>query len=142
MNRLPSLIAMVGGILFSVDQVNALDNDERGTPQEISARLRAEGQHPFAHAQLQTIDKHLYGLVFTTNNDSSVGYVLKSDQPFGDKGNVFTVFKRVTDIHIFDARLNGIPRWSVATCRRCDSNVEMRIAHEGSGRFREFVLCF
>ena len=100
-----SALLLTAAMAFGVAaQANAMDNNEEGTPQEISAKLRAEGQHPLGHADAKGSDNLLHGLIFTSNADGTVGYILQSDQPFGDKANKFKVYRRLTDVQVYDGR--------------------------------------
>lgn len=100
-------------ILFSLwaTTAHAIDDDECGTPAQITERMKAEGQRSFATAeQVQRINdrNHLYGMVFTVNADFSVGYILQSDQPTGEPASKFCIYKRLENIRLFDARNPGV----------------------------------
>lgn len=106
--KLSSLLLTAAMAFGAAAQANAMDNGEVGTPQEISAKLRAEGQHPIAHADTKLDDKRLHGLILTSNQDGSIGYILQSDQPFGEKASSFKVYKRLTGVRIYDGRIPSV----------------------------------
>lgn len=89
----------------------ALDENDCGTPQQITARMKAEGQRSFAMAD-QVKRKNdlntLYGMVFTVNVDFSVGYILQSDQPTEEPASKICIYKRLENIRLFDARKPGV----------------------------------
>lgn len=84
---------------------NAMDNGEQGTPQEISTKLKAENQHLLARADLMSSNGKLQGMFFTVSSDRSVGYIIQSDKPFGETATRFTVYRRLADVRVYDARV-------------------------------------
>jgi len=92
----------------------------------MTARLKAEDQHSIASAQMITQDKRLFGMIFTMSGDRKVGYILKADQPLGDKAGQICVYNRMADIRLFDARKPGpapealLKAPDVDALKRCD----------------------
>lgn len=130
----PSLAQMLRYILLSLalaaacaGTAHAADVGECATPEAMTARLKAEDQHSIASAQMITPDKQLFGMIFTMSGDRKVGYILKADQPLGDKAGQICVYERLADIRLYDARSAGIPNAAllkapdedaVANCKR------------------------
>lgn len=85
----------------------AADIGDCDTPEAMTARLKAEDQHSVASAQMITQDKMLFGMIFTMSGDRKVGYILKADQPLGDRAGKICVYNRMADVRLFDARKPG-----------------------------------
>lgn len=119
-------------VLFVSAQANAADIGECATPEAMTAKLKAEDQRSIASAQLITEDKRLFGMIFTMSSDRKVGYILKADQPLGDRASQICVYNRMADIRLFDARKPGTPPGVLLKApeadaeRRCDE-----LAREG-----------
>lgn len=105
--------------------VYALDPGECGTPEAMTAMLKAEGQRSIAMAD-EVIGTRLRAMIFTTNDDRSVGYIMRSDQDSDTKAKEFCVYRRLADIRLHDARKPGPPSAALLTApeddarRRCD----------------------
>jgi hypothetical protein len=100
-----ALFLIVAITVGSIGQTLALDNGQNGTPQHISAQLKAEDQHLIASADLMAADGKLLGMFFTANSDRSVGYIVQSDKPFGDPATLFSVYKRRAHVRVYDANV-------------------------------------
>jgi len=88
---------------------HAADSSECMTPQQMTARMKAEGQRAIAQADVVSDNKFL-GMVFTSNEDLSVGYILKAtDKPIGQVPSQFCIYNRMVSLRLFDARKQGIP---------------------------------
>ena len=88
-------------------QALAADIGECGTPEAITAKMRAEGQRSIASAQ--RVQEHgsvftYKGVIFTSNSDRSVGYILQADKPVGEKANQVCISNRMQGIRFSDAR--------------------------------------
>jgi hypothetical protein len=110
-----------------VGNANAADIGDCDTPEAMTARLKTEGQHSVASAQMIAPDKRLFGMIFTMSDDRKVGYILKADQPLGDRAGQICIYERLADIRLYDARSAGIPNAAllkapdedaVANCKR------------------------
>lgn len=124
----------------------AIDNDECGTPEAMTEKLKAEGQRSIAFAQRVTSDKQLLGLIFTMNADKSVGYILQSDQPMGDRASKICVYKRLAKIRLYDARKPGTPMEVLLKApesdalRRCDELAkEKKVQRNSCGSFNTMI---
>lgn len=120
-------MAWFAGMAISyVVSASAAEIGECGPPAAITSRLKAEDQHSVAMGQLVTEDKRLFGMVFTMSGDRKTGYILKADQPLGDKAGQFCVYNRMADLRLFDARKSGVPPGALLKApeaealRRCD----------------------
>lgn len=49
-------------------------------------------------------------MIFTSNSDRSVGYILQADKPIGEKASKVCVYNRIADIRFSDARKSGVPQ--------------------------------
>ena len=85
----------------------AADIGDCATPEAMTARLKTEGQHSVASAQMITQDRSLFGMIFTMSDDHKIGYILKADQPLGDRASQICVYNRMADVRLFDARKPG-----------------------------------
>lgn len=87
---------------------HAADVGECGTPEQMTAKLGAEGQRSIAHGDLVTAnhykDKKRLGMIFTVNADKSVGYILQSDKPMGERAGRMCIYERMANVRLFDAR--------------------------------------
>ncbi|MGC3983095.1 MAG: hypothetical protein QM808_17720 [Steroidobacteraceae bacterium] len=91
----------------------ALDRGECGTPEAMSAKLKAEDQHSFGSADRIVREKDinsLYGMIFTVSSDKSVGYILQSDKPTEERAGKICVHERLADLTVFDAGKPGVPK--------------------------------
>lgn len=104
----------------------AADIGECATPEAMTAKLKVEDQHSVASAQMITQDKRLFGMIFTMSGDRKVGYILKADQPLGDRAGQICVYNRMADVRLFDARKPGPPTEALLKAsdadalKRCD----------------------
>jgi len=107
---LPVLFSIV---LFSMPGLShAADIGECATPEAMTEKLKAEDQHSFASAERVHRSNNintLTGIIFTVSSDRSVGYILESDAPTGERASKICVYNRLADLRIFDARKAGIP---------------------------------
>jgi hypothetical protein len=87
----------------------AADIGECASPEAMTAKLKVEDQHSVVSAQLITEDKRLFGMIFTMSDDRKIGYILKADQPLGDRASRICVYNRMTNVRVFDARRPGVP---------------------------------
>lgn len=92
-----------------VAHAHAADIGECATPEAMTAKLKAEDQHSIVSAQMITLDKRLFGMIFTMSSDRKVGYIVKADQPLGDRAGQLCIYNRMADIRLFDARKPGPP---------------------------------
>ena len=96
-------------------QALAADIGECGTPEAMTAKMRAEGQRSIASAQrFQRVQQNnsavVYkGVIFASNSDWSVGYVLQADKPVGEKANQVCISNRMQGIRFSDARKPNTP---------------------------------
>lgn len=111
----------------------AIDNGECGTPEEMTAKFKAESQRSFAsgeRVERENGSNTLYGIIFTINADRSVGYVLEADKPTGERASKICVRNRLADIRLFDARKPGLKPGSLLKAtdtegaRHCDELVK------------------
>lgn len=88
-------------------QAMAMDIGECGTPEQITAKMRAEGQRSIATAQRVQESRGIFtykGIIFTSNADRSVGYIVQADRPVGERANQVCVTNRMQGVRISDAR--------------------------------------
>ena len=93
-------------------QALAADIGECGTPEAMTAKMRAEGQRSIASAQRVQQDngaEGYKGVIFTSNADQSVGYILNADKPVGEKANQVCISNRMQGIRFSDARNPNTP---------------------------------
>lgn len=95
-------------ILVFASHAYAADIGECATPEAMTAKLKSEDQHSVASAQMITPDKQLFGMIFTMSGDRTVGYILKADQPLGDRAGQICIYNRMADVRLFDARKPGL----------------------------------
>ncbi len=114
------LIAL--GLMAVLGAAQAADIGECATPEAMTAKLKTEDQRSIASAQLITPDKRLFGMIFTMSSDRKVGYILKADQPLGDRASQICVYNRMADIRLFDARQPGVPRAALLKARDADAH--------------------
>ena len=77
----------------------------------MTAKFKEEGQRSFASAdKVERINNLnvLHGIIFTVNNDQSVGYILQSNKDTGERANKICVRNRLADVRLFDARKPGL----------------------------------
>ena len=120
----------------------AADIGECGTPKAMTAKLKAEGQHSLAAANrienLGGQGKILGAMIFTTNDDRSVGYILKADKPLGEKASSICIYNRMANVRIFDARKPGVNPQTLLKAtdadarRKCGELVRDKIVSPGS----------
>lgn len=113
------LIAL--GLVAVLGAAQAADIGECATPEAMTAKLKTEDQRSIASAQLITPDKRLFGMIFTMSSDRKVGYILKADQPLGDRASQICVYNRMADIRLFDARQPGVPRAALLKAPEADA---------------------
>lgn len=104
--------------------VYALDPGECGTPEAMTDKLKAEGQRSAMMADQVMPGKKLQAVIFTTNQDSSVGYIMLSDRMSDERASKFCVQERLTDMRWHDARKKGIP--AAAKLRSSNAEAEKR----------------
>ncbi|KWT91741.1 hypothetical protein APY03_3178 [Variovorax sp. WDL1] len=82
-----------------------------------------------------TSGKKPHAVIFATNRDGSVGYVLASDMMSDERATRFCVEERLTDLRWHDARKEGIP--PTAKLRSSDAEAEKRCAElEKTGKIK------
>ena len=94
------------------EQALAADIGECGTPEAMTAKMRAEGQRSIASAQRVQQDNGVgsyKGMIFTSNADQSVGYILQADKPVGERVNQVCISNRMQGIRFSDARKPNTP---------------------------------
>lgn len=121
-------------LLISPVASRAADVGDCAAPAAMTARLKAEDQHSIATADMLTDDKRLFGMIFTMSGDRKVGYILKSDQPLGDKAGQFCVYERMADIRLYDARARGIPQAALLRASDDEAVVNCR-KQQAAGKF-------
>lgn len=95
-------------VLFFPTLARAADIGECATPEAMTAALKAEGQRSIVSAQLITQEKRLYGVIVTVSGDRKSGYIIKADQPLGDRASQLCVYNRLANVRLFDARKPGV----------------------------------
>lgn len=108
--------------LWVVFPAYALDPGECGTPEVMTAKLKAEGQRSAMMADQVMPGKKLQAVIFTTNQDGSVGYIMLSDKMSDERASEFCVQERLTDLRWHDARKKGVP--TAAKIRGSDTDAE------------------
>lgn len=122
--RLSIVFAACVGLVMEIPAY-ALDPEECGTPEAMTAKLKAEGQRSVAMAD-EVIGTRLRAMIFTMNDDRSVGYIMRSDQDSDTKAKEFCVYRRLADVRLHDARKPGPPPAALLKApetdarRRCD----------------------
>lgn len=122
--RLSMLFAVCTAGLVAALPVYALDPGECGTPEAMTAKLKAEGQRSAMMADQVMPGKKLQAVIFTTNQDGSVGYIMLSDKMSDERASTFCVQERMTDLRWHDARKKGVP--TAAKLRSSDADAEKR----------------
>ena len=56
-----------------------------------------------------TPERQLFGLIVTMSGDRKTGYMLKTDQPLGERAGQICVYNRLANLRLFDARKPGVP---------------------------------
>ena len=110
--KLSALFLTTALAMGMTGQALAADIGECGTPEAITAKMRAEGQRSIASAQRfqQSNGVGSYkGMIFTSNADQSVGYILQADKPVGERANQVCISNRVQGIRFSDARNSNTP---------------------------------
>lgn len=126
MNLRTSLAIVALMLLALAGPALAVAPGQCGTPDEMTAWLKAEGQRSIVSAQRYTPEKTMRGMIFTMNANRSVGFILESDQPSGDPANQFCVYARLANVRLFDARKPGPQTGALLKAsnaeaeRRCD----------------------
>jgi hypothetical protein len=105
----PILPLLIATVFFLPLAAGAADTGFCATPEIMTATLKAEGQRSVASAQGVRRHKELDGMIFTTNADRSVGYILRADKPLGERASQVCVQQRLSDLRLFDAREPGTP---------------------------------
>lgn len=133
-------------VLISTTPAYAVDVGDCAAPEVMTARLKAEGQRSVASAQMITADKRLLGMIFTMSGDQKVGYILKADQPLGDRAGQICAYNRMSDVRLFDARK---PRLAVeallkapdaGALRRCDElDAQGKVPRASCGAYNVMV---
>ncbi len=143
--RAPKLSALFLTMVLAIGvagAAQAADIGECGTPEVITAKLKAEGQHSLAAAnRIESLGgqgKVISAMIFTTNDDRSVGYILKADKPLGDKASSICIYNRMANVRIFDARKPGVNPQTLLKAtdadalRKCGELVRDKIVSPGS----------
>jgi hypothetical protein len=106
----------------------------------------AQRQRSVASAQSVLADKQLRGMMFTMNADRSVGYILRSDKPLGERAAQICVQERLSSIRLFDARKPGTPQAALLKApeadalRQCAAWVqEKRVIPDGCGSLNTMI---
>lgn len=86
----------------------AADVGECAAPEAMTARLKAEDQHSVVTADVITAERQLFALIVTMSTDRKTGYILKADQPLGDRASQFCIYSRIANVRLFDARRPGL----------------------------------
>ena len=107
MRLLLIFLALIGFAVAS--PAYALDPGECGTPESMTTKLKAEGQRSAIMADQVMPGKKLQAIIFTTNHDGSVGYIMLSDKISDERASKFCVQERLTDLRWHDARKNEVP---------------------------------
>ena len=121
--RSPAILALLV-LATATPAAFALDPGDCDTPEAMTAKLKAEGQRSAAMADQVMPTKRLQALIFTTNQDGSVGYIMLSDKMSDERATRFCVQERLTDLRWHDARKSGIP--AAAKLRSSDADAERR----------------
>ncbi|WP_423174586.1 hypothetical protein [Stenotrophomonas maltophilia] len=137
MARMKSYLLVCAAFLAFAGASHAADIGECATPEAMTAKLGAEGQRSIAHADLVTAnharDKKRLGMIFTVNADRSVGYIIQSDKPMGERAGRMCIYDRLANVRLFDARKPGTPNAVLLAApqadahRRCNELAALRI---------------
>lgn len=130
---LASLASMLGAA-----PALAADVGECGTPEAMTAKLRAEGQRSVAYADDLTIKDEYYSLMFTVNADQSVGYVLKSDRLANEQATRICIDRRLADVRLHDARRVGVPSAALLTAPETETSPRCEERHRRQAVRKEF----
>ncbi len=131
----PTIVLAGMAALIWASSAHALDPGECGTPEAMTAKLKAEGQRSAMMADQVMPGKKLQAVIFTTNQDGSVGYIMLSDKMSDERSSKFCVQERLTDLRWHDARKNGIP--AAAKLRSSAADAERRCAElERTGKIK------
>ena len=109
--------------MFIAGRVWAADPGECATPEQITAKLKAEDQHSFASAERPIKENGFetsHGIIFTTSSDRSTGYVLEADKPTGERASKICIRNRLADVRLFDARKPGLPTEALLKASEAD----------------------
>lgn len=109
--RNPKILLFVFLISIIPSLAYAINDDECGTPEAMTEKLKAEGQRSFASAErTERVNgsNKLNGMIFTVNADRSAGYILESDKATDLRATKICVYKKLVDLRLFDARKPGI----------------------------------
>ena len=123
-------------------QALAADIGECGTPEAMTAKMRAEGQRSIASAQRVQQEGSgaitYKGMIFTSNADQSVGYILQADKPVGEKANQVCISNRMQGVRFSDARKPTTPESVLLKASdndaisKCDSLIKAGKISKGS----------
>jgi hypothetical protein len=120
---------------------HAAESGECGTPEEITAKLKAEDQHSFAtadRAERKNDLNTLYGIIFTVSSDKATGYILESDKATDQRASRICIRNRLADLRVFDARQPGLKPASLLKApdsdalRHCDEMVRAGKVNAGT----------
>lgn len=137
--RLPLMFSALAGLAMTLPAY-ALDPGECGTPEAMTAKLKAEGQRSAMMADQVMPGKKLQAVIFTTNQDGSVGYILLSDKMSDERATKFCVQERLTELRWHDARKKGIP--VAAKLKSSDAEAQARCAElRAQGKFTARHVC-
>ena len=85
------------------------DVGECAAPEAMTAKLKAEDQHSIVTADFFTTERRMFAAIVTTSTDRQSGYVIKADQPLGERAGQLCIYARLAAIRLFDGRRAGVP---------------------------------
>ncbi len=118
MNTLKIAVALLA---LTIGRAYALGVGECHSIADMTEKLKAEDQHSFLVALRPTKKGEgfvgegthkwvaLLGMMITSNNDGSLGYILQTDKPFYANPSQSCVYARLSHIHFYDARASDNP---------------------------------
>jgi len=110
MHLSPFSAATIAGLAMSAGAAMAINAEGCGSPAEINAKMKAEGQQSILTAdEVSLEDQSKRGMIFTANRDGSVGYVVRSDKAMGEATPRLCVHSRLASLRFYDARKPGTP---------------------------------
>lgn len=139
--KLSALLLTTAMAMGVAGTAQAADIGECGTPEAMTAKLKAEDQRSIASAQRVQESGGVFthkGMIFTSNSDRSVGYILQADKPVGEKANKICIVNRVQDIRFSDARKPNTPESVFLKAsdddgiRKCDDLVKAQKISQGT----------
>lgn len=144
--------ALTATIALTSPPAHAVDVGWCGTPEEMSALMREEGQRSLAvgnqHIAFEIDDDgeihgadRFVGLILTADLDGRVGYLIQADQPMGTPSTRSCIALRFHDVRLYDARQPGVPDETLidsteeAALARCAAIAETGLIAVGSCGF-------